>query len=633
MDKLIQQFEDKVTTSYHLAREFCESGAATAITEESGDMEPGEGSVSAVDVAGDTPASATSKQGKKNRKEKERKARKKARERQAGYSERELSSDPARLESRELATSDNLQCRDKPEPSTATSTPADLDRAQFSDHSRSTPFTTLQIQETAISPASVEMAKSQQTPEYLQHIPPTSPANTEDSQISQYEITASQQEASQIRSKSMEATQEAANECASANIHDVTAGGILTSSQQETTQLQQAVTEVSDDSDATPVTPFAKQSIHTSPAQGLTSDQADITNLHSPSTSQPQPHEEGPVVVHSHSVIQEQAEAEQPVPTPERATTQPQVSEEGPVVVHAHPVIPEQSGPSAANTAEEASAGPANPSPAGPPEQRLIEFDTYEFPCQNHDCRKLTNPFDGATVICPRCGPYSRVRYCSKRCLFDDFLMHWGNECGQCTLTQKADPLTIERRQIAIQPFLPSLTHHDRPERHRQMIHHSLDTNGDYFIFSDYTDQLERGFPMPVPALQTATGRLLVSVSFPNTSANTADNYHSRFLFIRLLRIVFLVGTTRADLAYTLFQMIAGRLIETQQWNDNVRDNLVWEFVHEFGWSGSSPWTELLQGPQVQWAGLPGRIGEVETQHAAFLRGRAWLGVEWTNNV
>jgi hypothetical protein len=101
---------------------------------------------------------------------------------------------------------------------------------------------------------------------------------------------------------------------------------------------------------------------------------------------------------------------------------------------------------------------------------------------------KVTSPWDGSTVIRPRCGPYSRIRYCSKKCLSDDVLMHWGIDCGQHTLTQRAYPLTIHPRSVRIHPFIPSLTHHDRPERHRQLIRHSVDTAADYFIFSDWVD-------------------------------------------------------------------------------------------------------------------------------------------------
>lgn len=267
--------------------------------------------------------------------------------------------------------------------------------------------------------------------------------------------------------------------------------------------------------------------------------------------------------------------------------------------------------------------------PAQAPERRrLIAFDTYEWPCRNQECRKLTSPYDGSTVICPRCGPYSKIRYCSKRCLFADVLMHWGVDCGKFPLTQKADPLTIHSRQVSIQPFIPSLTRHDRPERHRQMVRHSLDRTGDYFIFSDWVDWRAQGFPGNWPAINHASGEVLVTINFTDNGSAVP----ARHFFVRLIRICFLVGAIRTDMAYFLFKMIRGRLNELGLASQDVENCLVWQFKHEFAYAGG--FAELLSDEQpVNWPLVAGQIVQLEAQYRSFLFGGAGLGVEWTNRV
>ena len=279
-------------------------------------------------------------------------------------------------------------------------------------------------------------------------------------------------------------------------------------------------------------------------------------------------------------------------------------------ITHAHPSIPAQA-----------------TSPASV-QSRLVQFDTYEWPCRNQECRKLTSPFDGSTVICPRCGPYSKIRYCSKKCLFDDALVHWGVECGQFTLAVKADPLTVTSRQVNIQPFIPSLTHHDRPERHRQMIRHSVDDSGDYFIFSDWMDWRAEGFPMPWPANKHASGSVLVVLKFTQTGSAVPSHY----LFNRLIRVCFLIGALRTDMTYFLFKMIYGRLMELGLASEDAKNCLVWQFKHEFAFPGG--FADLLEDERaVDWPWVAGEVVRLEAQYRSFLFGGAGLGPEWTNQV
>jgi hypothetical protein len=206
--------------------------------------------------------------------------------------------------------------------------------------------------------------------------------------------------------------------------------------------------------------------------------------------------------------------------------------------------------------------------------------------------------------------------------------MHWGIDCGQHTLTQRADPLTIHPRQVRIHPFIPSLTHHDRPERHRQLIRHSVDTAADYFIFSDWVDWRGDGFPGDWPANKHASGSILIALDFTENGSSVPP----RHFFTRLLRICFLVGGVRTDMTYYLFKMIRGRLNELGLATEDVKNCLVWQFKHEFAQGGG--FAELLEDERViSWPVVAGEIVRLEAPYRSFLFGVAGLGAEWTNKV
>ncbi|KAF7512048.1 hypothetical protein GJ744_002761 [Endocarpon pusillum] len=318
------------------------------------------------------------------------------------------------------------------------------------------------------------------------------------------------------------------------------------------------------------------------------------------------------------------SETATPAPVQAPAETTPHTTQISEASTPAPPQAPAETTSHTTQSTEASTPTPAQ----GPAEQRLVKFDTYEWPCRNQECRKLTSPYDESTVICPRCGPYSLIRYCSKKCLFDDLLMHWGVECGSCTLTQKADPMTITRRQISIQPYIPSLDHIDRPERFRQFVRHSLDTTGDYFIFSDWADWRNAGFRMPWPAEEHASGSILAIVNFTQTGSSVP----SRMLFTRLLRLCFLVGGSRTDMAYSLFKMIIGRLAELGLATSDIKNCLVWQFKHEFAYPGG--FADLLMDQQlVNWPLVAGQVVQLENQYRSFLVGGVHLGAEWSNKV
>jgi hypothetical protein len=120
------------------------------------------------------------------------------------------------------------------------------------------------------------------------------------------------------------------------------------------------------------------------------------------------------------------------------------------------------------------------------------QLDNHGFPCALAGCDKRCSSWDGTSVICPRCGPYSEVRYCGQDHLFADVKAHW-LYCGQMTFVHPCRESSVPREHKEGPPLLPSRHNWDTPERHRQAVHHAVDRSGDYFVFADWYDWTAAG--------------------------------------------------------------------------------------------------------------------------------------------
>jgi hypothetical protein len=160
-----------------------------------------------------------------------------------------------------------------------------------------------------------------------------------------------------------------------------------------------------------------------------------------------------------------------------------------------------------------------SPAPSSQPGQRqrpanwFWQLDSHGFPCALAGCDKRCSSWDGASVICPRCGPYSEVRYCGEDHLFADSKAHWASTCGQMTFRHPCRESTIPRQQRDGPPLLPSRHNWDTPERHRQAVRHAVDRSGDYFIFSDWEDWRAAGQPENILDVR-CSNRVVCVVSF-----------------------------------------------------------------------------------------------------------------------
>lgn len=125
------------------------------------------------------------------------------------------------------------------------------------------------------------------------------------------------------------------------------------------------------------------------------------------------------------------------------------------------------------------------------PEGFFWQLDSHGFPCAASGCDQRCNLWDGSTVICPKCGPYSEIRYCSKDHLLEDVKWHW-LYCGQATFEHPCRENSIPQEVRDGVPLIPCIHPYDMPERHRQAVYFNVCAGeGDYFIFADWADMLE----------------------------------------------------------------------------------------------------------------------------------------------
>ncbi|PWY87616.1 hypothetical protein BO70DRAFT_427534 [Aspergillus heteromorphus CBS 117.55] len=163
-----------------------------------------------------------------------------------------------------------------------------------------------------------------------------------------------------------------------------------------------------------------------------------------------------------------------------------------PTLTHAHPLPPIPLIPIIPSPTPFPSLTPLTPTPRPPPTPKpkyTYNLDSVGFPCGLPSCPARCNLWDGATVICPRCGPFSATRYCSKAHLLADIKLHWATSCGRTTFLNTCNPTSIPRAVHAQPPLIPSLHGCDTPERHRQAVYFGMNANeGDYFVFKDWVD-------------------------------------------------------------------------------------------------------------------------------------------------
>ncbi|KAL2840751.1 hypothetical protein BJX68DRAFT_258402 [Aspergillus pseudodeflectus] len=188
------------------------------------------------------------------------------------------------------------------------------------------------------------------------------------------------------------------------------------------------------------------------------------------------------------------------------------------------------------------------------PEGFFWQLDSHGFPCARSDCDSRCNLWDGATVICPRCGPFSETRYCSREHLLKDIKVHWAT-CGQNVFQHPCRESTIPKDVRDGPPLIPCLHPYDTPERHRQAVYFNMHSSvGDYFIFSDFVDMVDAGFPDDHLNLR-CSNRVLLAVKFTDPKAKDR--------FRRVLAACLFVTLESHALTDYLFRLIRDNLRTT----------------------------------------------------------------------
>ena len=164
------------------------------------------------------------------------------------------------------------------------------------------------------------------------------------------------------------------------------------------------------------------------------------------------------------------------------------------------------------------------------------------FPCALEGCRVLCSPTDEISVVCPKCGPYSSVRYCGKEHLWDDAIVHW-EHCGGYSLPYQCLAGPLPEEILVGPPMVPSFHGWDSPERHRQALWFSSATNqGDYFVFADSVLNQLRSIGTPASHGPLCSTRVVLTVRF--------DNPTQKDRFRRLLAICLFGKFTSPDTSF-----------------------------------------------------------------------------------
>ena len=132
--------------------------------------------------------------------------------------------------------------------------------------------------------------------------------------------------------------------------------------------------------------------------------------------------------------------------------------------------------------------------PKDKPQNFVWDLTKHVFICAAPDCNQRCHTWAPATAICPRCGPFSEIRYCSTQHLLQDIKRHWAWQCLHHTFKHPCRPDSLPPTLAEAVPLIPCAHMYDMPERHRQAVYFNANSaRGDYFIFSDYDDLRDAG--------------------------------------------------------------------------------------------------------------------------------------------
>lgn len=213
------------------------------------------------------------------------------------------------------------------------------------------------------------------------------------------------------------------------------------------------------------------------------------------------------------------------------------------------------------------------------PEGFFWQLDSHGFPCASSGCDQRCNLWDGTTVICPKCGPYSEIRYCSKNHLLDDVKWHW-LYCGQMAFENPCRDNSIPQQVRNGPPLIPCIHQYDTPERHHQAVYFNVCAGeGDYFIFSDWTDLAETGCLDNI-ALRCPS-RVIQTVTFDHAEKDRFRRVLAVCLFCKYLNLNSSLLLPQQEHALTHRALVTVEVVELADYmfrliRDNLRSKTLW---------------------------------------------------------
>ncbi|RDW60480.1 uncharacterized protein DSM5745_10938 [Aspergillus mulundensis] len=187
-------------------------------------------------------------------------------------------------------------------------------------------------------------------------------------------------------------------------------------------------------------------------------------------------------------------------------------------------------------------------------------LDIHCFPCAKEGCNLKCNLWDDVSRICPKCGPFSTLRYCSREHLLQDVKKHW-ERCGTYTFEHPCKESTVADSIRLGPPLIPCLYGYDMLERHRQAVHFNMNhRKGDYFIFSDWADMVRKNLHEKPDSDERKTK---VRCSSDIIHVVKFDDPEERDRFRRVLAAVLFVTIENPMLTDYLYRMIRDNIRAT----------------------------------------------------------------------
>jgi hypothetical protein len=146
------------------------------------------------------------------------------------------------------------------------------------------------------------------------------------------------------------------------------------------------------------------------------------------------------------------------------------------------------------------------------PSHFVYRLDSTGWECAKQGCEKRTNDWDGYSMICQQCGPYSPIRYCSTEHVLEDAGAHH----HICPVKPfRAPAVELPSRFEKLLPAIPNVNPPTHPLRTRQVVFNATNNAGGYALFTDYIDFKKEDTPDDVASrASNAVGEVWHVVTF-----------------------------------------------------------------------------------------------------------------------